>query len=130
MATFLLDTTVLIDTLNDKLNRKALLRELLESGHILACCPINVAEVCAGMRPKEESATRQFLESLEYYAISRRAAWRAGELKREYARKGRTLSLTDLMIAAVAIEEGLTLLTDNVKDFPMRELSFRPLRRS
>jgi len=33
----------------------------------------------------------------------------------------------DLLIAAVAIEEGLTLLTDNVKDFPMRDLSIHPL---
>ena len=50
MASYLLDTTVLIDTLNDKLNRKALLIELVEAGHILACCPINIAEVHAGMR--------------------------------------------------------------------------------
>lgn len=130
MAIYLLDTTVLIDTLNDKLNRKALLMELVEAGHILACCPINIAEVYAGMRPKEEPATRQLLDSLEYYTISREAARRAGELKREYMRKGTTVRLTDLMIAAVAIEEHLTLITDNVKDFPMRELTLYTLPRA
>lgn len=130
MASYLLDTTVLIDTLNDKLNRKALLIELVEAGHILACCPINIAEVHAGMRPKEERATRGLLDSLECYTISREAARRAGELKREYTRKGTTLSLTDLMIAAVAIEEHLTLITDNLKDFPMTELTLYTLPRT
>ncbi|MGD1070241.1 MAG: hypothetical protein ABSB15_08880 [Bryobacteraceae bacterium] len=41
MATYLLDTCVIIDALNDKRNRPALLFELLNAGHLLACCPIN-----------------------------------------------------------------------------------------
>jgi predicted nucleic acid-binding protein len=32
-----------------------------------------------------------------------------------------------VIIAAVAIHNGLTLLTDNVKDFPMDDLSLSPL---
>jgi predicted nucleic acid-binding protein len=51
----------------------------------------------------------------------------AGEFKRDYARKRTTLNLGDVIIAAVAIHYELTLLTDNVKDFPMKELSVRPL---
>jgi predicted nucleic acid-binding protein len=42
-------------------------------------------------------------------------------------RKGLTLSLPDVTIAAVAIARRLTLLTDNKKHFPMSELSMRPL---
>jgi predicted nucleic acid-binding protein len=127
MATFLLDTCVIIDALNNKRGRPALLLGLLESGHILACCPINIAEVYAGMRPKEESATEGFLASLQHFPIAPAAARMAGEFKREYARKGKTLNLGDVMIAAVAVHNELTLLTDNTKDFPMGALSLYPL---
>jgi predicted nucleic acid-binding protein len=48
-------------------------------------------------------------------------------LKREHARKGATLSLTDCLIAAVAIHNQLTLMTDNVKHFPMKQLVLYPL---
>jgi predicted nucleic acid-binding protein len=50
----------------------------------------------------------------------------AGEFKRDYARKGTTLNLGDVIIAAVAIQHQATLLTDNIKDFPMAGLSLFP----
>jgi predicted nucleic acid-binding protein len=98
------------------------LRRLVEQGNILACCAINVAEVYAGMRPKEEERTSAFLGSLDYFPITFAAASLAGELKRDFAKKGATLSLADCMIAAVAIQYRVALITDNVKDFPMRDL--------
>jgi len=127
MATFLLDTSVIIDTLNNKRGRPALLLDLVKSGHVLACCPINITEVYAGMRPKEETATEEFFASLQHVPIAPSAARLAGELKRDYARKGTTLNLGDVIIAAVAIHNKLTLLTDNTKDFPMAGLSLYPL---
>jgi|SRR5579883_396293 predicted nucleic acid-binding protein len=127
MATFLLDTSVIIDIINDKRERRQFLKQLLAQGHILACCAINVAEVYAGMRPKEEEKTKTLLGALEYYPITRHAAETGGSLKRDHSKKGITLSLTDAMIAAVAIQHQLTLITDNVKDFPMKELALYPL---
>jgi len=127
MSSYLLDTSVIIDTLNGKRNRDFLLRELLEEGHVLGCCAVNVAEVYAGMRPKEERGTERFLRSLEYHEISWEAARRAGMFRRDYARRGVTLSLTDATIAAVAIEHDLILITDNVKDFPMSDVSLHSL---
>jgi predicted nucleic acid-binding protein len=127
MATFLLDTCVIIDVLNNKRGRPALLLDLVRAGHVLACCPINVTEVYAGMRPKEEAATEGLLTSLQYVPITPPAARLAGEFRRDYARKGTTLNLGDVIIAAVAIHNNLTLLTDNTKDFPMAGLSLYPL---
>jgi predicted nucleic acid-binding protein len=98
------------------------LSQLLEEGHRLACCTINVIEVYAGMRPKERKATDLFLQNLEYYDVTRKIAERAGRLRYDWARKGYTLSLPDVTIAAVAIEHGLILLTDNARHFPMTEL--------
>ena len=127
MATYLLDTSVIIDALNNKRGRRDLLLDLLKQGNLLACCPINVTEVYAGVRPKEETATEEFLKSLEYHHVTWPVARMAGLLKRDYARKGTTLTSADTTIAAVAMINDLTLLTDNVKDFPMKELALYPL---
>ena len=127
MATYLLDTSVIIDALNNKRDRRDLLLGLLKQGHLMACCPVNIAEVYAGMRPKEEAATEALLRTLEYYHITWPVARLAGLLKRDHGRKGVTLTLADTTIAAVAIFHELTLITDNAKDFPMKELSLYPL---
>jgi hypothetical protein len=125
--TILLDTSVLIDTLRDRKGRRSFLRELVLEGHTLACSPVNVAEVYAGMRPTEATATGEFLGSLEYVPISRAAAESAGQLKAYFSGKGRTLSLADCLVAAVALSGNLALATDNVKHYPMAELKLVPL---
>lgn len=127
MPTYLLDTTVIIDVLNGKRNRHLLLKELLKQGHLLACCSINVTEVYAGMRPKEEAATDALLQSLDYYEVTWDIARQAGLLRRDYARKGVTLALADATIAAVALFHHLVLVTDNAKHFPIRGLQLFPL---
>jgi predicted nucleic acid-binding protein len=127
VATYLLDTSVIIDALKGKQNRDQLFKELLQQGHLLACCPINVTEVYAGLRSHEDTRTRELLESLQYFPITWPVARLAGLLKRDYGRKGITLATTDATIAAVAIHPQLTLITDNLKHYPMRELSIYPL---
>ena len=127
MSTYLLDTNVIIDILNDKKGRRALLLDLLNQGHVLACCPINVSEIYAGLRPKEETATEEFLRSLQYFDITWPIARQAGLLKRDYSQKGKTLTISDATIAAVALHHKVTLITANVRDFPMKELTIYPL---
>src|SRR5215467_6509845 len=115
MATYLLDTTILIDAINGKRNRNEFILDLtLRQGHLLACCPINVAEVYAGMRSKEEARTSALLRSLRLYPVTFEVAELAGLFKRVYAKKGMTLSLPDSIIAAVAVHNQITLVTDNV----------------
>jgi predicted nucleic acid-binding protein len=123
----LLDTTVLLDVLRARQNRRSLLAELVAGGHVLATAAINIGEVYAGMRRGEENTTEAFLSSLECYPLTGAIARRAGSLKSAWAQKGRTLSLADMMVAATALEHGLSLMTDNRKDFPLAELSFYPL---
>jgi predicted nucleic acid-binding protein len=127
MPIFLLDTTIIIDAINGKRGCNQFLDDLLAQGNLLACCSINVTEVYAGMRPHEARVTEAFLRSLKFYEVTWDIARRAGELKNEWARKGQTIALPDVTIAAVALANGLTLVTGNRKDFPMPELKFHPL---
>jgi tRNA(fMet)-specific endonuclease VapC len=127
MSTLLLDTSVIIDAINNKRGRRQLLRALIIEGNSLACCPINITEVYAGLRPHEEASTKAFLGSLELLPITWPIAELAGLLKRGHGKKGQTLNLGDVMIAATALHNGVPLLTDNTKDFPMKELKLYPL---
>ena len=127
MSSYLLDTNILLDALNEKRGRKELLRNLVLQGHRLACCAIIMAEVYAGMQPHESFITDQFLASLDWYAAKPATARRAGRLRFDYARQGITLSLTDTLIAAISLEHDLILITGNRKHFPMPDLSIYPL---
>lgn len=122
MTSYLLDTSVIIDVLNNKRQRDVLLRTLLVEGHMLSCCAVNVAEVYCGMRSQEKARTEEFLKSLDCYDITREIAAVAGLLKRDWAQRGVTLSLADVTIAAVALSYNLTLVTDIRKHYPMREI--------
>jgi predicted nucleic acid-binding protein len=65
---------------------------------------------------------------LEYYEVTWEIARLAGVLKRDYSRRGITLALADATIAAVALTHRLTLITDNVRHYPMRDLQRYALR--
>ncbi len=119
----LLDTSVLIDALRSRHHRRAWLASLVRAGHSLETSALNIAEVYAGMSPEEESVTKAFLDALRTHPITATAAEAAGRLKRNWSRKGRTLTLADTIVAAIAIEQGCDLVTDNRKDFPMPEVN-------
>lgn len=127
MAIYLLDTSVIIDALNRKQGRWELLASLVEAGDILACSVVTLSEIFAGVRPQEISLTERFLNALEHYDLDSQLARAAGLLKNEWARKGRTIGVVDMMIAATALAHNLVFMTDNRKDFPMPELALYPL---
>ena len=127
MSIYLLDTSVIIDALNNKRRRGELLTGLAEQGHLLACCSVNVTEVYAGMREVEQASTAELLDSLLFYPVTFPIARLAGFLKRDYSRKGITLAIGDVTVAAVALYHHLTLITDNAKHYPMKEVSLYPL---
>jgi predicted nucleic acid-binding protein len=122
MAIYLLDTSVIIDALNRKRGRWQLLASLVEAGDTLACSVMTLTEIYAGIRPKELAFTERFLDGLEHYELDPRLARYAGLLKNEWAKKGRTLGLADLIIAATALVHNLVLMTDHRRDFPMTQL--------
>ena len=117
MAIYLLDTSVIIDALNQKQGR----------WQFLASSVVTLTEIYAGVRPNELALTEQFLDGLEHYPLDSHLARDAGLLKNEWAKQGRTLGVVDLIIAATALAHNLALMTDNRKDFPMTKLVLYPL---
>jgi predicted nucleic acid-binding protein len=122
MKGVLADSCILIDALRNRNGRRDHLDAILRTGLDICSCAVTVAELHAGFRPKETRATVELLAALTYRSISPAPAARAALWRREWASRGRTLALPDLLIAAVAEENDLFLLTDNLKDFPMSGL--------
>ena len=126
-STLLMDTTVLIDVLRNRNDRRRLLASLVLSGQELATSAICVAEVYGGMRRGEEVATRALLAGIEQIPVSAAIGERAGNLKADFRRLGQTRSIADMIVAGTALERGCALATDNQKDFQVPGLSLFPL---
>jgi predicted nucleic acid-binding protein len=125
--TYLLDSSILIDVLNNRRGRPQILSQLSHQDILLACCSVNVTELYMGMRPGEEAKTEKLLRSLEFFPVTWEVAHLAGDLFRQWRRKGQTLGLADVTIAAVALTHQMVLVTDNQKHFPMPELQLLEL---
>lgn len=123
----ILDTTVLIDALRYRNERRSFLATLVASGLELATSTINVAEVYGGIRPGEEQATRAFLSLLDWIPVTAAIAERAGALQANLRRQGQTRSIPDMIVAATALDAGCALVTDNRKDFQISGLTLFPM---
>ena len=127
MTTYLLDTTILIDYFRGRQGVTLLLERLVDEGHTLALCDINVAELFAGLPQRQRPLARELIDSLHYLEIPPQVAELAGTIRFNTARRGVAIHLPDAMIAAVAIANDATLVTANVRDFPMEELQLLEL---
>jgi predicted nucleic acid-binding protein len=122
----LLDTSVLIDFLRGSRGRRELIGQLRLDHAAIAVSAITVAEIYSGCPPSQQAAFELLFQALEVIPTDFVSAKLGGEMRFHWARKGRTLSLTDTLIAATALQHGLTLLTDNARDFPMPDLKLYP----
>lgn len=124
--TVLLDTSVLINLLHGKREPTALLLDLASRGVNLAVSCITVAELFAGMRENEQTATEELLSTLDCLPVTPEIARLAGLIRAAQRRLGKTFALDDLMIAATAILHDSQLITDNRKDFEVPGVKLFP----
>jgi predicted nucleic acid-binding protein len=122
LTLYLVDTTVLIAHLRGDEAITRMLLDLLAAHHSLGTSCVNVAEVERGVRPKERKAATDLLNRLHFLETTMEAAARAGRYQAEFERRGRTIHTADALIAGTARAHGAILLTDNVRDFPMRDV--------
>ncbi|HEY3081931.1 MAG TPA: type II toxin-antitoxin system VapC family toxin [Chloroflexota bacterium] len=123
MSLQLLDSDVVIDFLKGVERAVRLLRSLRAAQHDLATMPVIVAEVFVGTPPEGRGYVRLLFDSFVRLPLSDQAAQRAGELGYDHARRGIQLTTPDLLIAATALEHGATLVTRNIRDYPIAGLS-------
>lgn len=123
---YLLDATVLIDISKDHEPISSMIHQWLADLVEVGVCGVVVAEFFAGLRPEQQPRWATFVERLAYWELTPHVAIQAGIYRYTYARRGTTLATTDAIIAATAVSVGATLVTGNVKDFPMPELSLLP----
>ena len=95
----------------------------IDAGDTLGVCAINVAEFYAGLSQQEASTWGEFISSLTYWPISTAAAMRAGQDRYAFARAGTILTTADALVAAVAREYEAILVTANVDDYPMDDIT-------
>ncbi len=122
MTRHLLDTTVLIAHLRGDQQVTSFILDLASRGHLPCVSCVNVAEIERGIRPKERKAAEALLDRLGFLTTTREAAVRAGRYQAEFSRRGHTIQLADAMVAGTARIHGAILVTDNIADFPMRDL--------
>lgn len=90
---------------------KQTLERLLLDDDVFVCGPV-LYELAQGMKSdKEKNAVMDALNSLEYIETSRDLWIKAGELSSALRREGRTIPFSDILIAAITIENNLSILT-------------------
>lgn len=85
----------------------------------IAISVFTVTEISGGMRSAERTQVWRLLTSLPHEPVTYPIARRAGELMRLWRRSHSGISTIDYLIAATALERGLTLATLNTKHYPM-----------
>jgi hypothetical protein len=112
MPSVIIDTSVWVDYLRGARNaRTDAVDRLLEVGRA-AVCGVIEGELVAGLRNRtEREELVSLLEGCDYLEVSRADWRRAGELARQLRDRGRTLPLSDLIVAALTIGRDCALLT-------------------
>jgi predicted nucleic acid-binding protein len=114
----LLDATVLIDVLRGRPAAQRL-RALRATGEVPYLCAVTAEEVERGIRESERAAASRLFTGLRPAPLYVPQGVVAGAWRREFARRGITLSQSDCLIAAAALGVHATIATGNPKDFPM-----------
>ena len=121
MIRYMLDTNICIYLIKGKDPNLKL--KLYDKG--VGCCAISsitLAELCYGIFKssrveQNKLALGLFLAPFELLPFSTDAAFIYGNIRQQLELRGEIISGYDLLIAAHALAEGLTLVTNNVNEF-------------
>ena len=126
----LLDTTVLIDAGRRHEPAYSWLQGALRGPDVVGVCAVNITEFFAGLRPNERDRWGAVVDQLTYWRMTPEIAKLAGIFQYDFARRGQRVHIGDALVAATAVTVGATIVTDNVNDFPMPEVTILQLRQA
>lgn len=119
---YLIDSDVLIDHLRGYAPARDFLGALLLDGAALHFSVISEAEIYSNVHPGEELRIRALFDAMSRLIVDGAVARRAGAY-RNALRATAHLALPDALIAATAREHGATLVTRNVRHYPMADIT-------
>lgn len=127
MTSYLLDSDILMDFFKKKKEVINLIGKIGKKGQLKASI-LSVTELRSGWSyDQAEFFLPRFYKLFSIENITKEIAELAGKFRWEYKKKGITLPTIDTLIAATAIVENCQLVTNNKKDFPMKELKLYSL---
>ena len=124
---YLLDTDILIWVLRGK---KEIIDKVLnlKDKSALSISVVSVAEIYKNIFPAELTATEDYLQQHIIFEVDWKIAKIAGLYWQQYTKKLKNLSLMDCLIAGTANINNATLVSLNIKHFPMKDIKiFNPL---
>jgi tRNA(fMet)-specific endonuclease VapC len=117
-----LETTLLIDALRGKEEARQLLDSIDRSSDMATIASPSIMELISGaiLNPKvreEKEKVIEFLSSFVVLDLDKESAILAGEIEADLGKRGETIEPEDIMIGAIALHNGETLVTRNKKHF-------------
>ena len=95
-------------------------KTVIETEGNIFITPVQIAEIYAGLLPKEKAMVESFLSSLGVIAIDEKIGRQAGDFINKYG-KSHSVTLADAMVAAASRISGYEIWTRNKKHYPMLE---------
>ncbi|CAK6686992.1 type II toxin-antitoxin system tRNA(fMet)-specific endonuclease VapC [Synechococcus sp. CBW1107] len=120
MLRYLLDTNICIYVI--KRRPESLLDRFNENASYLAISAITLAELLHGAEKSSQpqrtlSVVEDFCSRLDVLDYGAKAAQHYGQIRSALERRGTPIGVNDLHIAAHARSEGLTLVSNNLREF-------------
>lgn len=121
MTTYLLDTNICIECLRDR-HQKVTARFRACSKRDLRTCSIVIAELIYGaLRSDKPSQNlhliKTFATPIVSLAFDNQAALEYGRIRCELEKLGTPIGPNDMLIAAIALANDVTLVTHNTREF-------------
>lgn len=120
MLKYLLDTNIVIYVL--KRRPIKVLEVFNKNASRMAISSITLSELMYGVEKSDQidknlEAVEDFISHLDVLSYDAKASQHYGQIKAKLEKKGQVIGENDIHIAAHAISQGLTLVTNNLKEF-------------
>ena len=118
---YLIDTDILIWVLRGNKEYQDLLLALKDKA-ALSISTITIAEIYKNIFPSEIVKTENLFNEFQVWDVTTEVAKQGGLYWQQFVKQLRTLNLTDCLIAATAHINNATLVSLNLKHFPMKDI--------
>ncbi len=119
---YLADTNVIIGFLKGREPDTDILKVLLEDKKV-SLSSLTLAELFAGATLAESKKIVKLMRYVSLIPVGKEIAMIGGTYRKHYSKKINRVYLLDCLIAATCKENKLTLITNNVKDYPMKDIT-------